>query len=108
LFGLAAFTALKRQKEIGIRKVIGASLSNVVAMLSKDFLILVSISLLIAVPLSWWLMNIWLQSFAYRINISLFVFLIAGFSVVLITLITVNFQSINAAMANPEKSLRTE
>jgi len=108
LFGLTAFTAQKRQKEIGIRKVIGASVSNVVTMLSKDFLILVSISLLIAVPLSWWLMNNWLQSFAYRISISPFVFLIAGLSVMLITLITISFQSIKAAMANPVKSLRTE
>jgi len=108
LFGLAAFTAQKRQKEIGIRKVIGASVTNVVTMLSKDFLILVTISLLISIPLSWWLMNNWLQSFAYRINISPWVFLIAGFSVVLITLITVSFQSIKAAIANPVKSLRTE
>jgi predicted permease len=108
LFGLAAFTAQKRQKEIGIRKVIGASVTNVVAMLSGDFLILVSISLLIAVPLSWWLMNHWLQSFAYRINISPFVFLLTGLSVVLITLFTISFQSIKAAMANPVKSLRTE
>ena len=108
LFGLAAFTAQKRQKEIGIRKVIGASVSNVVAMLSKDFLILVSFSLLIAVPLSWWLMHTWLQSFAYRINISPLVFLIAGVSVVLITLITISFQSVKAAIANPVKSLRTE
>jgi predicted permease len=108
LFGLAAFTAQKRQKEIGIRKVIGASVSNVVAMLSKDFLVLVSISLLIAVPLSWWMMDNWLQSFAYRINISPLVFLIACFSVVLITLITVSFQSIKASVTNPVKSLRTE
>ncbi|HXL55367.1 MAG TPA: FtsX-like permease family protein, partial [Chitinophagaceae bacterium] len=108
LFGLAAFTAQKRQKEIGIRKVIGASVNNIVAMLSKDFLVLVSISLLIAVPLSWWLMNTWLQSFAYRINISPFVFLITGFFVVLITLFTISFQSIKAAIANPVKSLRTE
>ena len=108
LFGLAAFTAQKRQKEIGIRKVIGASVSSVVAMLSKDFLILISVSLLIAVPLSWWLMNNWLQSFAYRINISPLVFLIAGFSVILITLFTISFQSIKAAIANPVKSLRME
>jgi ABC-type antimicrobial peptide transport system permease subunit len=108
LFGLAAFTAQKRQKEIGIRKVIGASVANVVAMLSKDFLILVSISLFIAVPLSWWLMNHWLQSFAYRINISPLVFLLTALSVVLITLFTISFQSIKAAMANPVKSLRAE
>jgi ABC-type antimicrobial peptide transport system permease subunit len=108
LFGLAAFTAQKRQKEIGIRKVIGASAVNVVSMLSKDFLILVGISLLIAVPLSYWLMNSWLRGFAYRIKISPGVFLTAGLSVVLITLITISFQSVKAAMANPVKSLRTE
>jgi predicted permease len=108
LFGLAAFTAQKRRKEIGIRKVIGASATSITAMLSKDFLILVVISLFIAFPLSWWLMNNWLQSFAYRIQISPFVFLVAGFSVVLITLITISFQSIKAAIANPVKSLRSE
>lgn len=108
LFGLAAFTAQKRQKEIGIRKVIGASVSNITTMLSKDFLVLVGISLLVAFPVSWWLMNSWLQSFAYKVNISPWVFLIAGFSVVLITLLTVSFQSIKAAIANPVKSLRAE
>jgi putative ABC transport system permease protein len=108
LFGLAAFTAQKRQKEIGIRKVIGASVSNVVAMLSKDFLILVLIALCIAFPASWWFMNNWLQGFAYRINISPLVFVVSGFSVVLITLITISFQSIKAAVANPVESLRTE
>ena len=108
LFGLAAFTAQKRQKEIGIRKVIGASVSNVVAMLSKDFLRLVLIALCIAFPASWWLMNNWLQGFAYRINISPLVFVVSGFSVVLITLITISFQSIKAAVANPVNSLRSE
>ena len=108
LFGLAAFTAQKRRKEIGIRKVIGASTANITIMLSKDFLMLVFISLLIAFPVSWWLMNSWLQSFAYRISISPLVFLVAGFSVVLITLITVSFQSIKAAIANPVKSLSVE
>ena len=108
LFGLAAFTAQKRQKEIGIRKVIGASVSNLVAMLSKDFLILVLIALCIAFPISWWAANNWLQSFAYRIRISPLVFVIAGSSVVIITLITISFQSIKAATTNPVKSLRTE
>jgi ABC-type antimicrobial peptide transport system permease subunit len=108
LFGLAAFTAQKRQKEIGIRKVIGASISNVITMLSKDFLMLVSISLLIAVPLSWWLMNNWLQNFAYRTHMNTGIFLIAATFVILITLLTVSFQSIKAAIANPVKSLRTE
>jgi putative ABC transport system permease protein len=108
LFGLAAFTAQKRRKEIGIRKVLGASAANITTMLSKDFIKLVAISLLIAFPVSWWLMNNWLQSFAYRINISPMVFLIAGLTVLLITIFTISFQSIKAAIANPVKSLRTE
>jgi putative ABC transport system permease protein len=108
LFGLAAFTAQKRQKEIGIRKVIGASISSINAMLSKDFLKLVLVSLVIAFPVSWLLMNKWLQSFAYRIRITPFVFVIAGVSVLVITIVTISFQSIKAAIANPVKSLRTE
>jgi len=108
LFGLAAFTAQKRQKEIGIRKVIGASVSNIVSMLSKDFLVLICLALLIAVPISWWAANEWLQSFAYRISISPLMFVISGAFVVIITLLTISFQSIKAAIANPVKSLRTE
>jgi len=108
LFGLAAFTAQKRQKEIGIRKVVGASVNSIAVMLSKDFLKLTIIAVLIAFPLAWWAMNYWLQSFAYRINIGPLVFLIAGASVILITLLTVSFQAIKAAIANPVKSLRTE
>jgi ABC-type antimicrobial peptide transport system permease subunit len=77
-------------------------------MLSKDFINLVTISLLIAFPVWWWMMNKWLQSFAYRINITPWVFVIAGFSVIIITLLTISFQSIKAAIANPVKSLRTE
>ncbi|HTQ66186.1 MAG TPA: ABC transporter permease [Puia sp.] len=108
LFGLAAFTAQKRRKEIGIRKVIGASVTNITTMLSVDFLKLICMSLLLAFPLSWWLMHNWLQSFAYRIHISAVVFAVAGIIVLLITIITISFQSIKAAMANPVKSLRTE
>ncbi len=108
LFGLAAFTAQKRRKEIGIRKVIGASTANIATMLSKDFLVLVGISLLIALPVSWWIMSNWLQGFAYRISISPLVFLFASLSVLLITFFTVSFQAIKAAIANPVKSLRTE
>lgn len=108
LFGLAAFTAQKRLKEIGIRKVIGASVTNVVTMLSKDFLVLVVIAFLIAVPVSWWAANQWLQGFAYRINITPAVFLITGLFILMITLITVSFQSIKAALSNPVKSLRSE
>jgi len=108
LFGLAAFTAQKRRKEIGVRKVIGATVVSITTMLSKDFLQLILISLAIALPVSWWLMSNWLQSFAYRINITPYVFVIAGIAVILITLLTISFQSIKAAMANPVKSLRTE
>jgi putative ABC transport system permease protein len=108
LFGLAAFTAQKRQKEIGIRKVIGATVSNVVLILSKDFLKLVFLAVLIAFPLAWWIANQWLHSFAYRINVGSGIFLIAGISTLLITLITISYQAIKAAIVNPVKSLKTE
>jgi len=108
LFGLAAFTAQRRQKEIGIRKVVGASVSSVVMMLSKDFLKLVVLAALIAFPFVWWVMNNWLNNFAYHIPISADIFLIAGLSIVFITLLTISFQSLKAAIANPVKSLRTE
>jgi len=108
LFGLAAFTAQKRQKEIGIRKVIGASATNIVAMLSKDFFVLVCLALLIASPIAWWTGNQWLQNFAYHIKISPLIFITTCASVLLITLFAIGFQSIKAAVANPVKSLRTE
>ncbi len=108
LFGLAAYAAEQRTKEIGIRKVLGATVGNITGMLSKSFLKLVVIASVIAFPVAWWTMNKWLQSFAYRINISWWVFAIAGFTALLIALITVSFQSIKAAIANPVKSLRTE
>jgi putative ABC transport system permease protein len=108
LFGLVAFTAQKRQKEIGIRKVIGASVNNITLMLTKDFLKLVVIAVIVAFPLSWWAMNQWLQGFAYRIDIGAGVFFIAIVSIVVITLLTVSFQAIKAAIANPVKSLRSE
>jgi putative ABC transport system permease protein len=108
LFGLATYTAEQRTKEIGIRKVLGASVTQVTQMLSKEFLKLVVIASLIAFPAAWWAMNKWLQSFAYRINISWSVFAVAGFAALLIALLTVSFQAIKAAIANPVKSLRTE
>jgi putative ABC transport system permease protein len=108
LFGLTAFMAQRRKKEIGIRKVIGAPIGGIVAMLSKDFLKLVSIALLIAFPISWWMMNTWLQSYTYRISITPTVFLVVGTFVLIITLIVIGFQTIKAAIANPVKSLRTE
>lgn len=108
LFGLAAYTAERRIKEIGIRKVLGASTRSLATLLSRDFLILVAISCLIAFPVSWWIMKDWLQGFAYRVNISWTVFLFAGILAVLIALLTVSFQAIKAALSNPVKNLRTE
>ena len=108
LFGLAMFTAQQRIKEIGVRKVLGASVTGIVSMLSKDFLKLVFISIFVATPIAWWAMNKWLQDFAYKINISLWVFVLAGTVALLIALITISFQAIRAAIANPVKSLRTE
>jgi len=108
LFGLAAFTAQRRQKEIGIRKVVGASVSNVAFLLSKEFLKLVVIAVIIAFPLVWWAMNNWLNDFAYRITITPDIFLITAVSAILITVLTISSQAIRAALANPVKSLRTE
>ena len=108
LFGLAAFSAEQRIKEIGIRKVLGASVLSITTMLSKTFLKPVLIASLIAFPIAWWAMNNWLQDFEYRVNISWWVFLIAGFAALLVALITVSFQSIKAATTNPVKNLRTE
>ena len=108
LFGLSTFAAQQRVKEIGIRKVLGASAASVVTLLSKDFLRLVVIALVIAIPVAWYVMNKWLQDFAYRINIQWWVFIAAAATALLIALITISFQSIRAAIANPVKSLRTE
>src|SRR5258707_969112 len=108
LFGLSAFSAEQRTREIGIRKVLGASVTNVAALLSKDFIKLVLIAIVIASPLAWYAMNKWLEGFAYKITISWWMFLIAGIVAVLIALITVSFQAIKAAVVNPAKSLRTE
>ncbi|HTI08297.1 MAG TPA: ABC transporter permease [Puia sp.] len=108
LFGLAAFSAEQRTKEIGIRKVLGASVTNVTLLLSKDFVSLVIIAILIASPLAWWGMNKWLQDFAYRIEISWWMLLAAGLLAILIAVLTISFQAIKAALADPAKSLRTE
>jgi len=108
LFGLVTYAAEQRTKEIGVRKVLGASIGGLVAMLSKDFAKLVLIASVISFPLAWWGANKWLQGFAYRINVSWWMFVVAGIAAILIALITVSFQAIKAAVANPVKSLRTE
>jgi len=108
LFGLAAFMVVRRTKEVGIRKVLGASVAQLGLMLSKEFAKLVIVAIIIASPVGWWIMNKWLQGFAYRITIDWWIFLIAGAAALLIALITISFQAIKAALANPVKSLRTE
>src|SRR5450432_1812588 len=108
LFALSAFMAEQRNKEIGIRKVLGASVSGITTMLSKDFVKLVAIAIVIATPIAWWAMTKWLQDFVYRITISWWMIAIAGLIAVVIALITVSFQAIKAAVANPVKSLRSE
>ena len=108
LFGLVMVAVSQRTKEIGVRKVLGASVTGITALLSKDFLKLVAIAILIASPLSWWLMHEWLNDFAYHIEIRWWVFLAAGIIAVFIALLTVSVRAIKAAVANPVKSLRTE
>ncbi|GAB3963965.1 ABC transporter permease [Spirosoma terrae] len=108
LYGLVSLVTQQKTKEIGIRKVLGASVSSIVQLLSKDFVILVGIALIIASPLAWYAMDTWLTEFAYRVSIAWWVFALAGVLVVAVTLLTVSFQSIKAALANPVKSLRSE
>lgn len=108
LFGLAAYAAEQRTKEIGIRKVLGASVGNITGMLSKDFVKLISIASVIAFPVAWWAMDKWLQDFAYRTSISWWIFVVAGTVAMLIGILTVSSQAIKAALANPVKSLRSE
>jgi ABC-type antimicrobial peptide transport system permease subunit len=108
LFALTAFTAEQRVKEIGIRKVLGATIVNITTLLSKDFLKLVFVAILISTPIALWMMNKWIQNFAYRIEISWWIFVTAGLLALLIAFVTISFQAIKAAIANPVKSLRTE
>ncbi|HTE25563.1 ABC transporter permease [Flavitalea sp.] len=108
LLGLATFAAQQRVKEIGIRKVLGASVAGVVALLSKDFLKLVFISFVIALPVGWYAVTKWLQDFAYRVEVKWWVFPVAAILAILVAVLTISFQTIKAALANPVKNLRTE
>jgi putative ABC transport system permease protein len=108
LLGLATYSAQQRIKEIGIRKTLGASVASVVALLSRDFLKLVLIALIIAIPIAWYAMRKWLQDFAYRVDIHWWVFLLSGILAMVIAFLTISSQTIKAARANPVKSLRTE
>jgi putative ABC transport system permease protein len=108
LLGLSLFATTQRTKEIGVRKVLGASVSNIVVLLSKDFIKLIIVAFVIASPVAWWIMHNWLQDFAYRINISWWIFSTAGLIAIIIALVTISFQAIKAATSSPVKSLRTE
>lgn len=108
LFALAAFMAENRVKEIGIRKVLGASVAAITTLLSKDFLVLVGIAFVIASPIAWWLMNKWLTNYPQHVDIGFWVFIITGVASILIALLTVGFQAVKTAILNPIKNLRTE
>ena len=108
LFGLVTYAAEQRTKEIGIRKVLGANVPVIVSMIVKDFLKLVIIASIIAFPVAWWGMNKWLQNFAYRVDMGWWIFAIAALFAIVVTLATISYQAIKAAVANPVKSLRSE
>lgn len=108
LFALATFTIEQRVKEVGIRKVLGATVRQVTLLLSKDFIFLVLLAILIACPVSWWLMSRWLDNFAYRIELDWWLYILAAAAAVVISFLTVSYQSIKAALANPVHSLRNE
>ena len=108
LFGLGMFTAERKTKEIGIRKVLGASVPAIAIMLSRDFIILIIVALVIATPLAWYGMQQWLQDFTFKVSVSWWIFGLAGAAAMLIALLTISFQAVKAAMANPVKSLRSE
>jgi ABC-type antimicrobial peptide transport system permease subunit len=108
LYGLASFMAVQRIKEVGIRKVLGATTGNIVYLFSKEFIILITIAFAIATPIAWYYMHQWLQAYVYRINISWWLFAAGGLAAIIIALATISFQAIKAAIANPVKSLRSE
>ena len=108
LYGLASFMAAQRIKEVGIRKVLGASSVNIVYLFSKEFVVLIAIAFAIATPIAWYYMHGWLQNYAYRIDVSLWLFAAGGLAAIFIALATISFQAIKAALANPVNSLRTE
>ena len=108
LYGLASFMAAQRVKEVGIRKVLGASVNNIILLFTKEFLALIAIAFIIAAPIAWYYMHVWLQDFVYRINISWWMVLLGGITAVITAMITIGFQAIKAAVANPIKSLRSE
>jgi putative ABC transport system permease protein len=108
LFGLAAYMVEQRTREIGIRKVLGASITSVLILVSKEFLILVGFAFLIAIPLTWWGMQQWLQEFAYRTTLAWWIFPLAGIAALIIAMLTISFQAARAATANPIDSLRSE
>jgi putative ABC transport system permease protein len=108
LFGISAFIIVQRTKEIGIRKVLGASVTSIVRMVFKEFAALVGLATMITTPIAWYLMHRWLDNFAYRIDINIWVFLLAGSSAIVFALVTVGYHTIKAALANPINSLKTE
>jgi ABC-type antimicrobial peptide transport system permease subunit len=108
LYGLASFMAVQRIKEVGIRKVLGASAGNIVYLFSKEFIMLIAIAFVIATPIAWYFMHQWLEDYAYRIDVSWMIFFVSGIIAIVIALLTISFQAIKAAMANPVKSLRSE
>jgi ABC-type antimicrobial peptide transport system permease subunit len=108
LYGLASFMAVQRIKEVGIRKVLGATAGSIVYLFSKEFIMLITIAFAIAAPIAWYYMHQWLQAYVYRIDISWWLFAIGGLAAIIIALITVSFQAVKAAKANPVKSLRSE
>ncbi len=108
LFALTAYMAKQRTKEIGIRKVLGASVSNITVMLSREFVLLIGIAIVIALPFGWYFMNRWLQDFTYRMDLTIWIFILSGMATLSIGLITVSFQAIKAAMVDPVKSIKVD